>query len=67
MTGVPMANVAPKGRKHLAAEALFRLVDTGFDPIPDYRPPEADMALTDPPAFSALVNQAKAALEKTAA
>ena len=42
-----MANVAPKGRKHLAAEALFRLVDTGFDPIPDYRPPEADMALTD--------------------
>ena len=27
----------------------------------------ADMALTDPPAFSALVNQAKAALEKAAA
>ena len=26
----------------------------------------ADMALTDPPAFSALVNQAKAALEKAA-
>ena len=27
----------------------------------------ADMALTDPPAFGALVNQAKAALEKAAA
>jgi len=27
----------------------------------------ADMALTDPAAFGALVNQAKAALEKTAA
>ena len=27
----------------------------------------ADMALTDPPAFSALVNQAKTALEKAAA
>jgi hypothetical protein len=42
-----MANVVPKGRKHRSADALFRLVDTGFDPIPDYRPPEADMSLTD--------------------
>jgi hypothetical protein len=42
-----MANVAPKGRKHLSADALFRLVYTGFDNIPDYRPTEADISLTD--------------------
>lgn len=42
-----MAIVAPKGRKHLSADALFRLVHTGFDSIPDYRPAEADIALTD--------------------
>jgi hypothetical protein len=42
-----MAHVAPKGRKHLSADALFRLVHTGFDSIPDDRPAEADIALTD--------------------
>lgn len=42
-----MANVAPKGRKHLSADALFRLVYTGFDPMPDHRPATADIALTD--------------------
>src|SRR5436305_15101087 len=42
-----MANVAPKGRKHLSADALFRLVYTGFDHIPDHRPSTADIALTD--------------------
>jgi len=42
-----MANVAPKGRKHLSADALFRLVYTGFDHIPDHRPATADIALTD--------------------
>src|SRR2546427_9504414 len=42
-----MAIVAPKGRKHLSADALFRLVHTGFDHIPDYRPADADIALTD--------------------
>src|SRR5205823_9882386 len=47
MTGIPMANVAPKGRKHLSADALFRLVYTGFDHIPDHRPATADIALTD--------------------
>jgi hypothetical protein len=35
MTGIPMANVAPKARKPLSAAALFRLVHTGFDHIPD--------------------------------
>ena len=47
MTGIPMANVAPKARKHLSADALFRLVHTGFDHIPDYRPADVDIALSD--------------------
>jgi hypothetical protein len=42
-----MSPVAPKGRKHLSADALFRLVYTGFDTIPDSRPPDADISLTD--------------------
>ena len=42
-----MANLAPKGRKHLSADALFRLVYTGFDQIPDHRPATADITLTD--------------------
>jgi hypothetical protein len=47
MTGIPMARVAPKARKHLSADALFRLVHTGFDHIPDYRPADVDIALSD--------------------
>jgi hypothetical protein len=42
-----MANVAPKARKHLSADALFRLVHTGFDHIPDYRSADVDIALPD--------------------
>jgi hypothetical protein len=42
-----MARVAPKARKHLSADALFRLVHTGFDHIPDYRPADVDIALSD--------------------
>ena len=42
-----MSHVAPKGRKHLSADALFRLVHAGFDHIPDHRPADADMTLTD--------------------
>jgi hypothetical protein len=42
-----MASVAPKARKHLSADALFRLVHTGFDHIPDYRPADVDIALPD--------------------
>ena len=42
-----MASVAPKVRKHLSADALFRLVHTGFDNIPDERPAEVDIALPD--------------------
>jgi hypothetical protein len=33
-----MAIVVPKERKHLSADALFRLVRSGFAKIPDYRP-----------------------------
>ena len=42
-----MASVAPKARKHLSADALFRLVHTGFDHIPDDRPADVDIALPD--------------------
>jgi hypothetical protein len=42
-----MTRVAPKARKHLSADALFRLVHTGFDHIPDYRPADVDIALSD--------------------
>ena len=42
-----MASVAPKARKHLSAEALFRLVHTGCDNIPDYRPAGVDISLSD--------------------
>src|SRR6266481_37948 len=47
MTGIPMASVALKVRKHLSADALFRLVHTGFDHIPDYRPADVEIALPD--------------------
>jgi hypothetical protein len=42
-----MSIVAPKGRKHLSADALFRLVHTGFDTIPDHRLTDPEIALTD--------------------
>ena len=42
-----MSHVPPKGRKYLSADALFRLVHTGFASIPDDRPAEADMSLPD--------------------
>lgn len=42
-----MAHVAPTGRKHLSADALFRLVYAGFDHIPDHRPATAGIPLTD--------------------
>lgn len=47
MTGLSIANVAPKGRKHLSADALFRLLSTDVDPIPDHRPATAAIALTE--------------------
>src|SRR5207344_3202565 len=42
-----MSIVAPKGRKHLSADALFRLVQNGFDNIPDHRLADTEIALTD--------------------
>ena len=42
-----MSIVAPKGRKHLSADALFRLVRSSFTHIPDYRPGDPDISLPD--------------------
>src|SRR2546425_4061756 len=42
-----MSIVAPSGRKHLAADALFRLVQSGFASLPDYRVGETEIALAD--------------------
>ena len=42
-----MSIVAPKGRKNLSADALFRLVQNGFGHIPDYRFANTEIALTD--------------------
>jgi hypothetical protein len=42
-----MAIVAPKGRKHLSADALFRLLQNGFDNIPDHRLADTEISLTD--------------------
>jgi Transposase DDE domain len=42
-----MSIVAPKGRKHLSADALFGLVRTGFANLPDHRFGGADISLTD--------------------
>ena len=42
--GVAMAIIAPKGRKHLSADALFRLVRSGFANIPDHRSAEVDIS-----------------------
>jgi hypothetical protein len=45
--GFAMAIVAPKGRKHLSADALFRLVRSGFATLPDDRQSDTDIALPD--------------------
>src|SRR6266446_424803 len=45
--GGAMASVGPRGRKHLSADALFRLVRSGFATIPDYRLSETDISLTN--------------------
>jgi hypothetical protein len=42
-----MSIVAPKGRKHLAADALFRLVRSGFANIRDHHCDDGDISLTD--------------------
>src|SRR5713226_8962382 len=45
--GFSMSIVAPSGRKHLSADALLRLVQSGFASLPDYRVGETEMAFTD--------------------
>jgi len=47
MMGLVMSIVAPKERKYLSADALFRLVRSGFDTIPEHRASEAEISLTD--------------------
>jgi len=47
LSGVTMALVAPRERKHLSADALFRMVRSGFAAIPDYRLSETEISLTD--------------------
>ena len=47
MMGFAMAIVAPKERKHLSADALFRLVRSGFDTVPDHRSIDAEISFTD--------------------
>jgi hypothetical protein len=42
-----MSLVAPKGRKHLSADALFRLVRSGFANIPDHRSTDVEISFTD--------------------
>src|SRR5467141_565097 len=42
-----MAIIAPEGRKHLSADALFRLLQNGFDTLPDHRSSDAEISLTD--------------------
>jgi hypothetical protein len=42
-----MSIVALKGRKHLSADALFRLVRTGFANLADHRSSDAEISLSD--------------------
>src|SRR5215472_2083394 len=45
--GVPMSIVAPKGRKYLSVDALFRLVRNGFARILDDRAEATGISLAD--------------------
>jgi len=42
-----MSIMAPKGRKHLSADALFRLVRRGFEHLPEHRCGAVDVSLTE--------------------
>ena len=42
-----MSMVAPKARKYLCADALFRLIRSGFATIVAYRYGDAEMSFTD--------------------
>jgi Transposase DDE domain len=45
--GVAMSLIAPQGRKHLSADALFRIVRNGFTNVPDHRGGDPEISLTD--------------------
>src|SRR2546428_6223297 len=45
--GLSMSIVAPQVRKHLSADALFRLVHSGFAGLPDHRLDDTEISLTD--------------------
>jgi hypothetical protein len=47
VTGFAMSIVAPHVRKHLSADALFRLVRSGFASLPDYRLDDTEISFTD--------------------
>jgi hypothetical protein len=47
MTGLSMSILAPQVRKHLSADALFRLVQSDFARLPDYRVGDTEIALAD--------------------
>ena len=45
--GLLMSSVAPPVRKHLAADALFHLVRSGFASLPEHRLDATEMSFTD--------------------
>ena len=45
--GCSIAIVAPHVRKHLSADALFRLVHSGFARLPEHRLDDTEISLTD--------------------
>ena len=47
VTGLSMSIVAPHVRKHLSADALFRLVHSGFAGLPDHRLDDTEISFTD--------------------
>src|SRR5437763_748559 len=47
MSGIAMATAAPKGRKHLCADALFNLLHGSFATIADDGVDEVEMPLSD--------------------
>jgi hypothetical protein len=47
MMGFVMSIIAPKARTHLSADALFRLMHSGFAKLPDDRPGDTEISLTD--------------------
>jgi len=42
-----MTIVAPHIRKHLSADALFRLVHSGFASLPDHRLDDTEITVSD--------------------